>query len=181
MVRYLLGTQEQHDKNRFPFVIYHWTGTCDTVSCFVDQEEANNWINDVKTFCNLVIEVNQYADTRRHRVEYLKMIIPNINSFLHRWGGARVPQDIRSSVRDGYFFFWFRSTTFIPTRHCLERLKPYPIYKNQPWLIQKKKNRLCFVNVSNIFLLEIRRVSMRFLATARNIHQKHICTCWPSQ
>ena len=114
MVRYLLGTQEQHDKNRFPFVIYHWTGTCDTVSCFVDQEEANNWINDVKTFCNLVIEVNQYADTRRHRVEYLKMIIPNINSFLHRWGGARVPQDIRSSVRDGYSFFGLGQPPLFP-------------------------------------------------------------------
>ena len=180
MVRYLLGTQEQHDKNRFPFVIYHWTGTCDTVSCFVDQEEANNWINDVKTFCNLVIEVNQYADTRRHRVEYLKMIIPNINSFLHRWGGARVPQDIRSSVRDGYCFFGLGQPPLFPPDivwNGWSRIRYTRI--NHDWY-KKKKKRLCFVNVSNIFLLVIRRVSMRFLATARNIHQKLICTRWPS-
>ena len=105
MVRYLLGTEEQRDTNRYPFVLYHCTGMCDTVSCFVDQEQANNWIDDVKRFCNLVVEVNQYAETPRHRVEFFNRIIPDIFTFLKRWGGARVPQDIRFSVVDGYSYF----------------------------------------------------------------------------
>ena len=105
MVRYLLGTEEQRDMNRYPFVLYHCTGICDTVSCFVDQEEANNWIDDVKRFCNLVAEVNQYAETPRHRVEFFNRIIPTIDTFLKCWGGASVPQDIRFSVVDGYSYF----------------------------------------------------------------------------
>ena len=114
MVRYMLGTQEQHDMNRYPFVLYHWTGMYDTVSCFLDQEEANNWIDDVKRFCNLVSVVNQYADTPCHRVEFSERIIPNINSFLKRWGVARVPQDIRSSVRDSYSYFGLGEPPIFP-------------------------------------------------------------------
>ena len=107
MVRYLLGTKEQRDINLYPFVLYHWTGMCDTISCFVDEKEANNWIDDVRIFCLLVAEVNHYSETPRHRVEFIDRIVPAIFTFLQRWGGARVPQDIRLSIVDGFSFFGF--------------------------------------------------------------------------
>ena len=107
MVRYLLGTKEQRDINLYPFVLYHWTGMCDTISCFVDEKEANNWIDDVRIFCLLVTEVNHYSETPRHRVEFIDRIVPAIVTFLERWGCARVPQDIRLSIVDGYGFFGF--------------------------------------------------------------------------
>ena len=107
MVRYLLGTIEQRDINLYPFVLYHWTGMCDTISCFVDEKEANNWIDDVRIFCLLVAEVNHYSETPRHRVEFIDRIVPAIFTFLQRWGGARVPQDIRLSIVDGFSFFGF--------------------------------------------------------------------------
>ena len=120
MVRYFLATEEQRDTNLYPFVLYHWTGMCDTVSCFLDQEEANNWIKDVNSFCNLAAEVNQYAETPCHRVEFFKIIVSTMCSFLKRWGGARAPQDIRFIVIDGYGIrFWL--PTYIPTRHQLDR------------------------------------------------------------
>ena len=105
MVRYLLGTKEQRDTINFPFVLYHWTGLSDTVSCFTDRAEANKWINDVHKLCSLVAEVNQFADTPRHKGEFVEKIIPNTNLFCQRWGKARVPQDIRFSLLDGYSYF----------------------------------------------------------------------------
>ena len=98
MVRYLLGAEEQCDTNRFPFILYHWTGMCNTVLSFLDQEQATNWFDDVKSFCNLVAEVNQYVESPQHRVKFFDRIVPDIYSFLKQWGGARVPQDKRFSV-----------------------------------------------------------------------------------
>ena len=115
MVCYVLGTQEQQDTNRYPYVLYHWTGMTDTVSCFIDLEEANNWIYDVNSFCNVVAVANQYADTPRHCVEFIERIIPKINAFLNRWGLARVPQDIRSSVSDGYSYFGLGEPPIFPS------------------------------------------------------------------
>ena len=107
MVRYLVGTKDQHDTNLYLFVLYHWTGMSDTVSCFVDKKEAKNLIDDVRSFCLLVAEVNHYSETPRHRVEFFDRMVPAIFTFLQQWGGARVPQDIRLSVVDGYSYFGF--------------------------------------------------------------------------
>ena len=78
MVCYMLGTQEQQDTNRYPYVLYHWTGMTDTVSCFIGLDETNNWIDDVNSFCNVVAVANQYAYTPCHCVEFIERIIPNI-------------------------------------------------------------------------------------------------------
>ena len=80
---------------------------CDTISCFVNKKEANNWFDHVRIFCLLVAEVNHYSETPRHRVEFIDRIVPAIFTFLQRWGGARVPQDIRLSIVDGFSFFGF--------------------------------------------------------------------------
>ena len=111
----MLGTQEQQDTKHYPYVLYHWTGMTDTELCFINLEEANNWINDVNSFCNVVAVANQYADTPRHRVEFIERIIPKINVFLNRWGLARVPQDIRSSVSDGYSYFGLGEPPIFPS------------------------------------------------------------------
>ena len=84
------------------------------LSLLQDREEANNWINDVKCFCNLVAEVNQYVESPQHRVKFFDRIVPDIYSFLKQWGGARVPQDIRFSVVDGYSYFGFGHLSEFP-------------------------------------------------------------------
>ena len=111
----MLGTEEERDQNRFPFVLASVRGSNIVVACFRNDEEARNWSDDCDRHTTLVEEVNQYADTPRHRAEFIQRVIPLFASFLQQWGVDKVPQDIRSSIADGYAYFGIEDPPVFPS------------------------------------------------------------------
>ena len=113
---HFLGTPEDYE-NRWcndQSLVMSIQGNYQSVVYFDNIEQSFAWGEDCMVYRRLEPVVNLYAGTPKHRIGFVKFMIPAFINLYRKWGVERTPPDIRFSIRDGYEYFNLGPFTFFP-------------------------------------------------------------------